>query len=90
MCSVCSVCVFVCVYHLNRCKTSGNVVYFFFNDAGGHRGPRGSVANKDTPLGTCENVPASIIPEVISICDRHGTGLSQEPQCRVFTNMAKG
>ena len=36
-------CLVVCVYHLNRCKTS--------NFAGGHRGPGGSVTNEDTSPG---------------------------------------
>ena len=40
----------MCVYHLNRCKTS--------NLAGGHRGPGGVGGQRRHPPGTRVNVPA--------------------------------
>ena len=44
--------VYVCVYHLNRCKTS--------NFAGGHRGPGGVGDQRRHLPGTRANVPAGL------------------------------
>ena len=41
----------VCVYRLNRRKTSITCYNFIYIYAGGHRGPGGSVTNEDTSPG---------------------------------------
>ena len=52
VCVQASVCKCVCVYHLNRCKTS--------NFAGGHRGPGGVGDQRRHLPGTRANVPAGL------------------------------
>jgi len=61
----------VCVYRLNRRKTSGTIctlrLYIILYDiiiqfmAGDHRGPRGSVINEDTPRDLCKRTCGTLV-----------------------------